>query len=1490
MVTFIHQIGEKVVKIRANVSCLQVKTTYIALNIDIFLFRKTQRRLRVKLLCALIVVAVVSIGYWWVDSFQLWLSGDNSLFQSQQSSSTRNELSGSIFGVSDKKSGRVSGVFDEKSDKVKAATDASNENSLVFRVRAVFEDSVEFVQGVAIDSFEVAGEFLVEGSARIQGDLIVGEGYTLSADNVIYSLVAGENVTLTGDQDVTISVNAATLTQGLNYFRTFDFGDEIVASGRDDTINFSSGTGISYSVSGDTVTISASGSDLNVSGWTDNGTSVVLGTTSDNVGIGTTTASYKLDVLGDTQITGELNLTDAIRSSGDAGTSGYLLTSSGGGAMTWTDPSTLTTTTYWTNTSNILHPSGELGGVVDLVVGGNSTASAKFQVFGNTGRQVNRITLSTAGNGTAGVENIFSNTSTNFQLNPVIKNSITHTDQTVGGLYTIGLQNDVSNSSSDSSGGNGFYGVYNTLNGVDVFWDLQGLYNNFSNTAVHYGNAAGIYNNFIGIEGDDADIRGLHNDFTTTATYSETYYGIDNSITLSAGDIGYGLYTIDGDSSGGTNYGVYIDIDDANSTNYSLYVANGSGISYFGSNVGIGSTIPSQSLDVVGNININEGSSYMQGGAHVISIAEGTDTHYAVTSAGASAGSGVYRQSAFGYQAGNTGTGQAQSVFGYQAGVSNTGNYQSAFGYQAGYQNSGLNQSAFGVTAGYGNQGIIQSVFGDSAGEFNTGEHQSAFGSIAGYFNSGDHQSAFGYDAGRENGGHYQSAFGYGAGRDNYGDYQSAFGYYAGYLNNGDNVIGIGYFAAYENTADNVVALGYQAGYQNSTANQFIVRQANINAVPLIQGDFSSGNVGIGTSSPVGKLNVNGATTGKALTILNETGGQAIFVASASGTNRFIIQNDGNIGIGTSSPTSRLSIVGSSDIVQLRVHGNATQTNNLVVFEDSGSTSRLSLKGYGNLSIFSTLTPSTERIGIDNNIVGTISSTDNSYFRTQSNIFTKNGAGTLDRLYSTFNFLQVSQGTVTNATGTYNEVAAEFSGVITNLYGTQNVLTDAAYGSSATNAYGSTALLQYDGGGAITNGYGFYVSAPTGVTNMYGLYIEDVGSSNDYAIYAAGTDNSSYFGGNVGIGTTTPSEKLDIDGNGRFRSVASGTYSADLNLTADGTLTTASSDQRLKENITVLQNNSLLAGILQLKPSSFNWKSDGSSDIGLIAQEVVAIFPEVTFVNQVDGYMGINYSRIPTLLIGAIQEQQLQIDTLRLALTQEGLLAQEASATDEAIVVSADETSSESTSFDELYALYEERISVLESRQLDSADAVAITQNLVTILREFKATMKAVFEETVLFLATVTFKEDVIVEGKVRLSADQAGRVVMPAGTSAIHVQFQKEYQGIPIVTATLASETVVQNYYVTEVTTTGFMIKTHSAVVADSLFNWHAFESSQDAVILGVSDEGAESAEIQENIQGESEQNREELSEFSASDSAQSDTDIFSEQQNASSSDTLVN
>lgn len=122
--------------------------------------------------------------------------------------------------------------------------------------------------------------------------------------------------------------------------------------------------------------------------------------------------------------------------------------------------------------------------------------------------------------------------------------------------------------------------------------------------------------------------------------------------------------------------------------------------------------------------------------------------------------------------------------------------------------------------------------------------------------------------------------------------------------------------------------------------------------------------------------------------------------------------------------------------------------------------------------------------------------------------------------------------------------------------------------------------------------------------------------------------------GNIGIGTNDPACQLDVTGN----------------ICANGV--TLNSDQRYKKNILPIENS--LVAIQKIRGvkyhfdlASFPTKNFSEREqIGLIAQEVEAVFPELVTTNS-EGYKAVNYVQLTPVLLEAIKELTLQKEALQ---------------------------------------------------------------------------------------------------------------------------------------------------------------------------------------------------------------------------------------------------
>ena len=104
----------------------------------------------------------------------------------------------------------------------------------------------------------------------------------------------------------------------------------------------------------------------------------------------------------------------------------------------------------------------------------------------------------------------------------------------------------------------------------------------------------------------------------------------------------------------------------------------------------------------------------------------------------------------------------------------------------------------------------------------------------------------------------------------------------------------------------------------------------------------------------------------------------------------------------------------------------------------------------------------------------------------------------------------------------------------------------------------------------------------------------------------------------------------------------------EANLSSGGAWNNAS-DERLKENITDIPYG--LAEVKQLQPKKYSMITGGEEQVGLIAQEVETIIPELVTTSGEANMKSLSYGNLNAVLIKAIQEQQTIIESLTARIT-----------------------------------------------------------------------------------------------------------------------------------------------------------------------------------------------------------------------------------------------
>jgi hypothetical protein len=376
---------------------------------------------------------------------------------------------------------------------------------------------------------------------------------------------------------------------------------------------------------------------------------------------------------------------------------------------------------------------------------------------------------------------------------------------------------------------------------------------------------------------------------------------------------------------------------------------------------------------------------------------------------------------------------------------------------------------------------------------------------------------------------------------------------------------------------------------------------------------------------------------------------------------------------------------GDSNFMELDFFGSATQSTRSISIQDTDSTLAV-FRGNGSVLFnagsltggFELATTGAVTLGPSNltsahtingavQVIAESGTTEWVYFQRLFNNSDSSRNGLL---------LQRSKGTSASPTGVVNQTylgtvcfggrdsagnySQGYNGGVEIIARATETWSASARGSSLsfhTTPTGTAAVIQ---SGSLSGG-GAWVLGPSSGLNTFHL-IQASGAS-EFACEIKNTDqNASSKGlrvlaGNTSSGLSVPSlyvatwndgvELLKVTGaNGLYAKLANAsTANAMYFNTSTQQITYASSSARFKDNI----RNSIygLAAVMALQSRMFEYKSDGRTDIGLIAEEVFEIIPELTGRGP-DGLIeAVDYAKFGSVCVAAIQEQQAIIEGLK---------------------------------------------------------------------------------------------------------------------------------------------------------------------------------------------------------------------------------------------------
>jgi len=424
------------------------------------------------------------------------------------------------------------------------------------------------------------------------------------------------------------------------------------------------------------------------------------------------------------------------------------------------------------------------------------------------------------------------------------------------------------------------------------------------------------------------------------------------------------------------------------------------------------------------------------------------------------------------------------------------------------------------------------------------------------------------------------------------------------------------------------------AGYIQNGTGQQASSNFNISGNGII-----AGNVGIGTNSPTQKLNVvgNGLFTGTLTATSFNIGADRVLIAQNLNTSV-------GIGSGGVAAGARNSFFGAfagstsaSGADDNSFYGQISGTNITTGDRNSffGSETGTQNSTGGNNTFIGYRAGLANIAGSDNTFVGSGSGENNSTISGNSgtnNTFIGRNAGNLNTT-GIRNTVMGAFAFSGNQTGSNNTVVGRSAGAVNT--GNDNTFFGTFAGSLTSTGVSNTFVGRNAGN---TN--------TTGSNNTTLGFNSDVETADLSFATAIGAGAIAGFSNSIVLGRPDGSDNVRIAGGLQVETlIPSGSTPLCRNIS--GFLSTCLSSLSTIQKSNIKDFSAGLGVIRQLRPVSFDRKTDDQKDFGFIAEEVAEAEPRLVTYNGGGEIQGVRYELIGVVLVNAVREQQIQIDELQ---------------------------------------------------------------------------------------------------------------------------------------------------------------------------------------------------------------------------------------------------